>query len=199
MLIVVQLLEDSQAVLSLGKKGEESRYFFIWKKRETPFLLDKLNAECTLMYRLSYPVSLTLRTLENRLHQLLERLKPSREGISEGASSSTDDVPTPAKPPLMRTSARPSLNKPGGKHNLHTHFPKDPKCDVCKRTKITRAFCKKNCGRTKRSSNADKIKVFITADQKVFNEENNSRLRQRSSAVVQDLATQWIQSYPRKK
>ena len=43
-----------------------------------------------------------------------------------------------------------------------------------------------------------KIKVFITADQKVFNEENNSRLRQRSSAVVQDLATQWIQSYPRK-
>ena len=135
----------------------------------------------------------------NRLHQLLERLKPSREGISEGASSSTDDVPTPAKPPLMRTSARPSLNKPGGKHNLHTHFPKDPKCDVCKRTKITRAFCKKNCGRTRRSSNAENIKAFIAADQKAFNEENDSRLRQRSSVVVQDLATQWIQSYPRKK
>ena len=132
----------------------------------------------------------------NRLHDLLERLEPSKEGISEGASSSTDDVPTPAKPPLMRTSARPSLKKPGGKHNLHTHFPKDPKCDVCKSTQITRAFCKKNCGKTKRSPNAETIWAVITTDHKVLNEENESRLPQGFPVVVQDLATQWIQSYP---
>ena len=28
-----------------------------------------------------------------------------------------------------------------GKHNVHTHFPKDRNCDICKRTKITRAPC----------------------------------------------------------
>ena len=26
-----------------------------------------------------------------------------------------------------------------GKHNVHTHFPKDPNCEICNRTKITRA------------------------------------------------------------
>ena len=25
-----------------------------------------------------------------------------------------------------------------GKHNVHTHFPKDRNCEICKRTKITR-------------------------------------------------------------
>ena len=28
-----------------------------------------------------------------------------------------------------------------GKHNVHTHFPKDRNCEICKRTKITRAPC----------------------------------------------------------
>ena len=26
-----------------------------------------------------------------------------------------------------------------GKHNVHAHFPKDQNCEICKRTKITRA------------------------------------------------------------
>ena len=29
-----------------------------------------------------------------------------------------------------------------GKHNVHTHFPKDRNCEICKRTKITRAMQK---------------------------------------------------------
>ena len=29
-----------------------------------------------------------------------------------------------------------------GKHNVHTHFPKDRNCEICKRTKITRADAK---------------------------------------------------------
>ena len=28
-----------------------------------------------------------------------------------------------------------------GKHNVHTHFPKDRNCEICQRTKITRAPC----------------------------------------------------------
>ena len=28
------------------------------------------------------------------------------------------------------------------KHNVHTHFHKDRNCEICKRTKITRAPCK---------------------------------------------------------
>ena len=29
-----------------------------------------------------------------------------------------------------------------GKHNVHTQFPKDRNCEICKRTKITRAPCR---------------------------------------------------------
>ena len=27
-----------------------------------------------------------------------------------------------------------------GKHSVYTHFPKDPNCEICMKTKITRAF-----------------------------------------------------------
>ena len=33
-----------------------------------------------------------------------------------------------------------------GKHNVHTHFPKDRNCEICKRTKITRAPCRRRNG-----------------------------------------------------
>ena len=33
-----------------------------------------------------------------------------------------------------------------GKHSVHTHFPKDRNCEICKRTKITRAPCRKRNG-----------------------------------------------------
>ena len=33
-----------------------------------------------------------------------------------------------------------------GKHNVHTHFPKDRNCEICQRTKITRAPCRRRNG-----------------------------------------------------
>ena len=37
---------------------------------------------------------------------------------------------------------------------------------------------------------------MVTAYHKILNEEGESRLQHRRVIVVQDLATQWIQSYP---
>ena len=34
-----------------------------------------------------------------------------------------------------------------GKHSVETHFPKDRNCEICQRTKITRAPCKRRVGR----------------------------------------------------
>ena len=34
-----------------------------------------------------------------------------------------------------------------GKHSVHTHFPKDRNCEICHRTKITRAPCRRRIGR----------------------------------------------------
>ena len=84
-----------------------------------------------------------------------------------------------------------------GKHNIHTHFPKDRNCEICKRTKITRAPCRRRKGEA--VPRADNFGDLITADHKVLSDNCESRNNHRYAVVVQDLATQWIQAYPCKK
>ena len=43
---------------------------------------------------------------------------------------------------------------------------------------------------------AEKFGDFTTSDHKILSEESESRNNHRYAVVVQDLATQWIQSYP---
>ena len=81
-----------------------------------------------------------------------------------------------------------------GKHNVHTHFPKDRNCDICKRTKITTAPCRRRNGEA--VPRAVNFGDMITADHKVLSDNCESRNNHRYAVVVQDLATQWIQAYP---
>ena len=84
-----------------------------------------------------------------------------------------------------------------GKHNVYTHFPKDRNCEICKRTKVTRAPCRRRNGEA-----VPRAVIFgdlITADHKVLSDNCESRNNHRYAVVVQELATQWIQAYPCKK
>ena len=81
-----------------------------------------------------------------------------------------------------------------GKHNFHTHFPKDRNCEICKRTKITRAPCRRRNGEA--VPRAVNFGDLISADHKVLSDNCESRNNHRHAVVVQDLATQWIQAYP---
>ena len=62
---------------------------------------------------------------------------PFTEGLveaeAESGSSGRAGGTIPKTPP-PHIPARPS-NKSGEKHHLFIHFPKDPNCDTCKRTK----------------------------------------------------------------
>ena len=79
--------------------------------------------------------------------------------------------------------------EPGsGKHSVYTHFPKDPNCDICLKTKRTRAGTV--------VPRAEHFGDLITADHRVLGEGCESRNNHRYAVVVQDLATQWSQSYP---
>ena len=81
-----------------------------------------------------------------------------------------------------------------GKHSVYTHFPKDRNCEICQRTKIRSAPCRRrNGGAVPR---AEILGDLITADHKVLSEGCESRNNHRYAIVVPDLATQWIQSYP---
>ena len=77
---------------------------------------------------------------------------------------------------------------------FYTHFPKDRNCEICKRTKITRAPCRRRIVRV--VLRAENFGALITADHKVLRETCESRNNHRYAVVVQDLATQWIQAYP---
>ena len=81
-----------------------------------------------------------------------------------------------------------------GKHSVYTHFPKDRNCEICKRTKISRAPCRRRNGEAVLL--AEKFGDLITADHKVLSDNCESRNNHRYAIVVQDLATQWIQAYP---
>ena len=84
-----------------------------------------------------------------------------------------------------------------GKHSVDTHFPEDRNCEICKRTKITRAPCRRrNGGAVHRAEN---VADLTTADHKVLSGSCESRNNHGYAVVVQDLATQWIQAYPCKK
>ena len=68
-----------------------------------------------------------------------------------------------------------------GKHNVHTHFPKDRNCEICKMTKITRDPCRRrNGGAVPR---AEKIGDLITADHKVLSDNCESRNNHRYAVV----------------
>ena len=83
-----------------------------------------------------------------------------------------------------------------GKHSVYTHFPKDRNCEICKRTKITRAPCRRQQWRSRAVPRAESFGDLITADHKVLSENCESRHNHRYAVVVQDVATQWIQAYP---
>ena len=81
-----------------------------------------------------------------------------------------------------------------GKHSVYTYFPKDRNCEICQRTKITRAPCRRRNGGA-----VPRPEIFgdlIRADHKVLSENCEFRNNHRYAIVVQDLAAQWIQSYP---
>ena len=77
---------------------------------------------------------------------------------------------------------------------VFTSFPKDRNCEIRKRTKITRAPCRRRNGEA--VPRAEKFGDLITADHKVLSDNCESRNNNRYAVVVQDLATQWIQVYP---
>ena len=72
-----------------------------------------------------------------------------------------------------------------GNHSVYTHSPKDRNCEICQRTKITRAPCKRRIGGA--VPRAENFGDLITADHKVLSENCESRNNHRYAVVVQGL------------
>ena len=91
--------------------------------------------------------------LQEFRHGLVDRKVPERRD----ASSSSHELPSESRAKVV-----------SGKHSISTHFPKDRNCDICLRTEITRASCRKRTGSA--VPRAEKFGDLTTADHKVLSE-----------------------------
>ena len=91
-------------------------------------------------------------------------------------------------------SLEPARSADFSKYSVYTHFPRDRSCEICQRTKITGTPCRRRIGRV--VPRAENFGDLITAGHKVLSDNCESRNNHRYAVLVQDLATQWIQSYP---
>ena len=134
---------------------------------------------------------------KNEDHEL-ERRDPFCSEIPEWLQEFREN-PVDDRVPERRDSHASSSHEPSlestptrsvdlGKHSVYTHFPRD------RRTKITTAPCRRRIGGA--VPRAENFGDLITADHKVFSDNCESRNNHRYAVVAQDLATQWIQSYP---
>ena len=120
------------------------------------------------------------------LQQFREHLVDDRVPERRHSHASSSHEPSLEPTPTRRVDL--------GKHSVYTNFPKDRNCEICKRTKITRAPCRRrNDGAVPRAENFGDL---IIPDHKVLSDNCESRNNHRCAVVVQDLATQWIQAYP---
>ena len=134
-------------------------------------------------------------------HELPDWLQEFRENLVDESTStepwrdpeqgSRDTAKSSHELPM---ESRAKVEPGSGKHGVYTHFLKDRNCVICQRTKIRRAPCRRRNGEAvPRAANFGDL---ITADHKVLSEESESLNNHRYAVVVQDLATQWLQSYP---
>ena len=61
-----------------------------------------------------------------------------------------------------REPSLPTRSADLGKHSVETHFPKDRNCEICQRTEITRAPCRRRIGGA--VLRAENFGDLITAD-----------------------------------
>ena len=126
----------------------------------------------------------------DQLQGVPDRLQEFRHGLVDQSVLEHRDASSSSHELLLEPRAR----VVSGKHSIFTHFPRDRNCDICLKTKITRAPCRKRIGTV--VPRAEHFGDWITADHKVLSEGSESRNNHRCAVVVQDLTTQWIQSYP---
>ena len=217
--VTAMLLEDTPAVLSLGKLCEDHGYTYAWTSGQKPHLIKNgRKIDCNTANYVPFVVpglstsfsSSSLRTSPTSSSQ--ETVTPTElpastrsESMSEEVRGNSSHGPAESENTNkngdgssssheLPSESRAKVVSGLGNHSVCTHFPKNPNCDICLKTKITRASCRRRAGYSRAQSG--KIGGLMTADRKVLREGFESRNNHRYAVVVQDLATLWIQSCP---
>ena len=218
---LVLLLEDTPAVLSLGKLCEDHGYNYHWTSCQKPQLIKNgrkigcntanyvplvvpgLSTSSSSSSSLTSPTSLSQEAVTPTQHPASLRtesmsevrgdssrgpaetdnpnnkndneevrsdpLRDQPEWLEEFKENLVDDsVPEHRDAPISShgLSSEPRAKVVSGERSsIFTHFPKDRNCNICLRTKITRAPCRKRTGTV--VPRAEIFGDLLTADQQI--------------------------------
>ena len=213
--MTVQSLDNTPAVLSVGKFREDHGYSVEWITGQQPQLTKNgNNITCKTYFRAScctrtvniFPAN--LEDLERHVLAYISKRERTRNRMQEKQDRMETEDPTQGIPDWLQefTAIPEEVNsdsevsaKVPDKSRFRNHsvlfiLQRIDIATYALRTKITRSPCRRLHEETiPRAENFGDLK---TADHKVVNEEGVSRNNHRYAVVVQDLATQWIQSFP---
>ena len=189
----VFVMDNSLAVLSLGKLVQEKGFSFEWKPGCPPSLRNDKGKYIHVEVKDLVPV------LASPVVSC-----PVQEG---GASSSSDGPPMRgANPPAQtwRNPGKPTESTLDPSHYL-THVPKDSRCEICSNCKIQKTPHRRKKPGDK-DAETDEIKAekfgdLVTADHIILGSEIDfSRHGDTAALGCQDFVTKWIGAYlaPRK-
>ena len=93
-------------------------------------------------------------------------LQEFKHGLVDESVPEHRDAPSSSHELPMESRA--TVEPGSGKHSVYTHFPKDPNFDICIKTKITRACCRRRTATV--VPRADILGDLIIADHEVLSE-----------------------------
>ena len=79
-------------------------------------------------------------------YRISENLVDERSPTELRGNPAPKDQDTSSSSHELPMESRANVEPGSGKHSVYTHFPKDPNCDICLKTKITKASCRRRAG-----------------------------------------------------
>ena len=183
----MKVLENTSAVLTLGKLCDENGYSYEWINGQKPHLIKNgIRIQCNTENFVPIVVPGLSSGSSSSSHPSTS-MTPSRQECNHPTSSSSSSTsPTTTVFSDSETREREDLS------GIDSHLV--PVSSSSEDQNITRAPCRRRIGGAVPC--AENVGDLSTADHKVLSEGCESRNNHRYAVVVQDLATQWIQSYP---
>ena len=134
-----------------GSSSEELRGDSLHKPTETENKNKMVNPE-EVQRDISHDLPDWLQDFRDNLVNERSLAEPRRNPAPKDrdAASSCHELPI---------ESRAKVEPGSGKHSVYTYFPKDPNCDICLKTKITRASCRRRANAQQRHEKLRALKM----------------------------------------
>ena len=168
--LTMKVLENTPAVLSLGKLCDENGYSYEWINGQKPHLIKNgiriicntenfvpivvpgLSTSSSSSSRPSTSMTPSRQETHHPTSTSSSSSSPTKEWLQEFRENLVDERVLEHRDSHASSSHEVSLEPTPkrsddlGEHSAYSHFTKDRNCEICQRTKITRAPCRRRNG-----------------------------------------------------